>query len=68
MGATAQAFAGPPETDDRKQDGSQLDVEALLRSAMLGSGAFFNRTFDNLIGPPGAEERRFGLTSFQTRG
>jgi len=32
------ALAGAPETDDRKQDGSQLDVDALLRQAM-GGGA-----------------------------
>jgi hypothetical protein len=30
------ALAGAPEIDDRKQDGSQLDVEALLRQAMGG--------------------------------
>jgi hypothetical protein len=38
MTATAQAFAGPPEIDDRKQDGSQLDVDALLRQAMGSPG------------------------------
>jgi hypothetical protein len=57
MDATAQAFAGPPETDDRKQDGSQLDVEALLRRAMLGrsgdsSGSDFSVATAGTTPPP----------------
>src|SRR5260370_9396778 len=40
MTATAQAFAGPPEIDDRKQDGSELNVEDLVRQALSGGQRF----------------------------
>jgi hypothetical protein len=63
MTATAQAFAGPPETDDRKQDGSQLDVEALLRQAM-GGGAGDGRF--GVRGPSANADTSFSVPSAGT--